>query len=180
MMSCVNLLINNSGGLILLVQVLVDAPKVLEVLHRLHLLKAIKNIKVISPAHDRVVFKVYLKQLVLQVMKYSLLAAKIVINKRWCSLSMIGKCIFIYIFSLTLSSKVAFSSATMIVLGCCWKADTVHMWFTPSSIAWTQIDPSNYVLFFIISGLISSLSGISSKKYDFTSWISTHDSPLTL
>ena len=29
----------------------------------------------------------------------------------------------------------ATSSTMIMVLGCCWKADTVHMWHTPSSIA---------------------------------------------
>lgn len=40
-----------------------------------------------------------------------------------------------YFTVLTLSSSVASSSHTNTVLGCCWKADTVHMWFTPSSMA---------------------------------------------
>merc|ERR1719370_1649195 len=40
-----------------------------------------------------------------------------------------------YLYVLTLSSRVAFSSHTMMVLGCCWKALTVHMWLTPSSMA---------------------------------------------
>ena len=40
-----------------------------------------------------------------------------------------------YLTVLTLSSMVASSSQSMRVRGCCWKADTVHMWFTPSSIA---------------------------------------------
>lgn len=40
-----------------------------------------------------------------------------------------------YFTVLTLSSSVASSSHTNTVLGCCWKADTVHMWLTPSSMA---------------------------------------------
>lgn len=40
-----------------------------------------------------------------------------------------------YLTVLTLSSKVASSSHIMRVWGCCWKADTVHMWLTPSSMA---------------------------------------------
>lgn len=40
-----------------------------------------------------------------------------------------------YLTVLTLSSSVASSSHTNTVLGCCWKADTVHMWLTPSSMA---------------------------------------------
>lgn len=40
-----------------------------------------------------------------------------------------------YLTVRTLNSIVASSSTTKVVCGCCWKADTVHMWFTPSSIA---------------------------------------------
>lgn len=40
-----------------------------------------------------------------------------------------------YFTVLTRSSNVASSSHTKTVCGCCWNADTVHMWFTPSSIA---------------------------------------------
>jgi len=40
-----------------------------------------------------------------------------------------------YFTVLTRSSRVASSSHTKTVCGCCWNADTVHMWFTPSSIA---------------------------------------------
>lgn len=40
-----------------------------------------------------------------------------------------------YFTVLTRSSSVASSSHTKMVWGCCWKADTVHMWFTPSSMA---------------------------------------------
>ena len=40
-----------------------------------------------------------------------------------------------YLTVLTLSSLVAGSSQTKMVEGCCWKAETVHMWLTPSSMA---------------------------------------------
>lgn len=40
-----------------------------------------------------------------------------------------------YFTVLTRSSRVASSSHTKTVCGCCWNADTVHMWLTPSSIA---------------------------------------------
>lgn len=40
-----------------------------------------------------------------------------------------------YFTVLTRSSRVASSSHTNTVCGCCWNADTVHIWFTPSSIA---------------------------------------------
>lgn len=40
-----------------------------------------------------------------------------------------------YFTVFTLSSSMASSSHTNTVLGCCWKADTVHMWLTPSSMA---------------------------------------------
>lgn len=40
-----------------------------------------------------------------------------------------------YFTVLTRSSKVASSSHTKTACGCCWKAETVHMWFTPSSMA---------------------------------------------
>lgn len=40
-----------------------------------------------------------------------------------------------YFTVFTRSSDVASSSQSMIVRACCWKAETVHMWFTPSSIA---------------------------------------------
>ena len=40
-----------------------------------------------------------------------------------------------YLTVLTLSSRVASSSHTIRVLLCIWKAETVHMWHTPSSIA---------------------------------------------
>lgn len=40
-----------------------------------------------------------------------------------------------YLTVFTFSSRVASSSHTNTVRGCCWKADTVHMWLTPSSMA---------------------------------------------
>lgn len=40
-----------------------------------------------------------------------------------------------YLTVRTRSSIVASSSHKKIVCGCCWKAETVHMWLTPSSIA---------------------------------------------
>ena len=40
-----------------------------------------------------------------------------------------------YLTVFTFNSRVASSSHTNTVRGCCWKADTVHMWFTPSSMA---------------------------------------------
>lgn len=40
-----------------------------------------------------------------------------------------------YLTVFTLSSRVASSSHMNMVFGCCWKAETVHMWLTPSSIA---------------------------------------------
>lgn len=40
-----------------------------------------------------------------------------------------------YFTVFTFSSRVASSSHTNTVRGCCWKADTVHIWFTPSSMA---------------------------------------------
>ena len=40
-----------------------------------------------------------------------------------------------YLTVFTLSSIVASSSQTNMVCACCWNAETVHMWFTPSSIA---------------------------------------------
>lgn len=39
-----------------------------------------------------------------------------------------------YFTVLTRSSSVASSSTTKIAFGCCWQADTVHMWLTPSSM----------------------------------------------
>ena len=51
----------------------------------------------------------------------------------WFKLSCTDHMSLKYLTVLTLSSRVA--SHTILVFLCCWKADTVHMWLTPSSMA---------------------------------------------
>ena len=61
------------------------------------------------------------------------------ISSMWFSFAWTDHKSLKYFTVLTRSSKVASSSQMKRVDGWCWKAETVHMWLTPSSIAWKVI-----------------------------------------
>ena len=77
----------------------------------------------VTPSRINTIFKGVLK------------SGRKILDQSSISLSWVRERFLKYLTVLTLSSSVASSSHMKMLLGCNWNADTVHMWFTPSSMA---------------------------------------------
>lgn len=91
--------------------------------------------------------------------------------KLHCELNFKLKLTWKYLTVLTRNSSVASSSQIIIVFGCCCNALTVHIWFTPSSIALCNAND----LCVPVTNIITSLASITVPTPTVSASFGTND-----